>query len=133
MLGEQGSKTKIFLFLAFAIITIVFFTSVVRIVTDLFRGIDTTNSEIKCTDSKYSLINVDYAGDKLRFELSNQGKVNISSLTLVTDTGATKVVSVVPTLIMGDSRFFTLENISIKSSFTYFIGGCEKNKVIKAI
>jgi hypothetical protein len=127
---KKYTKVKIFLFLISAIFALILITSVVRIMQDLFSGINEKTNEYKCNELDYDLKSIIYDKNTLSFELRNkEANVNISNIAISADSRdyefrAEKEIG------QGESLFVKLENITLNSSFSISVNDCKNMKNI---
>ncbi len=127
---KKYTKVKIFLFLVFAIFAVFLIASVVRIIQDLFLGINEKGDEFRCTDFTYSINekSMSFNEKSLVFELINQDyDINISKITLITDSGE-RIFTPEKESRGGNSIFVRFENISIGQDFLVRINDCNNTK-----
>jgi len=127
---KKYSKVKIFLFLIFALFSLILITSIVRIMQDLFTGISEKNSELKCNDLRYSIDkqSIVYSKDNLAFELMNMDyDINISKITVLTGFGDYEYIPE-KEVVAGKSAFVRLENVTLEKGFKVKINSCKTER-----
>jgi len=130
---KRYSKTKIFLFLIFALLGIVLIAQVVRVIQESITSINKRSVELKCIDLNFQIKDISYKNNKLVFELlSKDYDTNISKVTVVSEK-QDFVKDITPTLKGGESYFLSFNNISIGNVIYIYINDCKDNGIEKEI
>ena len=132
---KKYSKTKIFLFLIFAILGIVLMAQVVRVIQEGVFTINKKKIELKCVNLNYQINDFSYENNRLVFELlSSDYDTNISKVTLVTDINQEEYVEdIIPSLKGGESHYLINNDIAIEKSVYIYIDDCKEHGLEKKI
>lgn len=124
ILEHKHSKTKIFIFLIFALVSIVFITDLVRMVRQGINEIETGSRNVICSDFKYNVKDITYTGDILTFMVeSSDYDTNITRINILTDINQTSSEN---TLIKGgDAQIFKFEDMHIKDNIMIYPNDCD--------
>ena|SRR3989344_3763844 len=132
---KKYGKLGMFLFLAFAIISIMFATQVYKFVKLGEESINEKRRELLCSDLDYDVENLQYRNNELAFSLvSNDYDTNISIIKVVLDSSEEAHSLIIePRLMGGDSKVLKISNINLSRSIYVVAEGCDKNGVTKTI
>lgn len=131
---KRYSKTKIFLFLIFAILGIVLLTQVVKVIRDGIVTINEKNIELKCVDLNYQINDFSYENNRLIFEiLSKDYDTNITKVTIITDVEEEHVKNIIPSLKGGEGHYLTFNNITIQKTVYIYVEDCKNHGLEKEI
>ncbi|MEM3374348.1 MAG: hypothetical protein QXE31_03950 [Candidatus Woesearchaeota archaeon] len=123
---KKYTKTKIFLFLLFAVIFIVLFTNVYLFVKDSFHIINKKNNEISCLNLKYDIY-AEVINSNVYITIFNNFAQNITKITFLVDDKSQTY----------DLEFKGKESIILKLNITkdlldksiyYYLNDCENKK-----
>ena len=131
---KRYSKTKIFLFMIFAILGIVLITQVARVIQESIQTINKKSVELKCIDLSFQINDFSYDNNRLVFELlSSDYDTNISKVTIITDGEEEYVENIIPSLKGGESYFLIINDIIIEKSAYIYVNDCKKQSLEKEI
>ena len=131
---KRYSKTKIFLFMIFAILGIVLITQVARVIQEGIQTINKKSVELKCIDLNFQINDFSYENNRLVFELlSSDYDTNISKVTIITDINQEYVKYIIPSLNGGESYFLIINDIIIEKSVYIYVNDCKKQSLEKEI
>ena len=132
---KRYSKTKIFLFMIFAILGIVLITQVARVIQEGIQTINKKSVELKCIDLNFQINDFSYENNRLVFELlSSDYDTNISKVTIMADINKEEYEKdIIPSLKGGESYFLIINDIIIEKSAYIYVNDCKKQSLEKEI
>jgi hypothetical protein len=126
MEGEKKyTKVKLFLSLIFIVFAVLLLVTIVRIMQDLFTGINEKNYEFKCNDLRYELRAISYKEKTLSFEMLNEDTdINITKITISAESGNYEY-DAGKEIAFGSSLFTKQNNITVSSGFGIRVNDCQ--------
>ncbi|AJF61814.1 hypothetical protein QT06_C0001G0986 [archaeon GW2011_AR15] len=121
------SKLKMLLTMAFVFFLFMFITQIFGFFRTGFLTINARKDEFDCGSMNYEVINPQYTNNLLKFEFDSKNyNQNITSLTIVSDSGDIRTVVFEPVIIGKERRKAEVENITINEKYRFYINNCEE-------
>ncbi len=130
-MGEEKkyTKTKIFLFLIFAVFLIIFFSSTVSLMQKMFRNISEKNSELKCNDFIYSIKGENLNGKLFLTLTNNDYDTNITKITLISDNSEEEhIEEITPNLESAEQKSIIINDFMFDKGVYIYANDCINKK-----
>jgi hypothetical protein len=130
---KKNTKLSIFLFLAFALLSLFLLVSMVRMIGNFITSIDKNTADLKCTTLNYKFEegSITYSDNKLQFRIqSSSYDMNITKITLlIGDAQEERVFVLDKPLTGGNKKYIVFENVSISNGFYIYPDACINKKL----
>ncbi len=129
---KKHNKVKIFMFLVFVILLLVFFVSVVKMIRGIFYRIEQKNAEFRCVGLKYDVdkASLAYQGNGLLLEIrSRDYGTNITKITILSDAdNSPHTAELQPGLMGGEARAVKVNGIMLDKGFYLYANDCTEKR-----